>query len=80
MERHIDVRILKIELADIAEEYALGENALIYIAQLEEENEAFLRFATLFYKMGSDAWPKGAWNCYQCMPTECARNMDALAK
>jgi hypothetical protein len=38
MKPHVDVRILKIELVDIAREFAVGDNALVYIALLEDEN------------------------------------------
>ena len=40
---YVDVRILKIELADISEEFAVGDNALVYIAQLEAEHAALKR-------------------------------------
>ena len=40
---HVDVRILKIELADIAREFAVGDNSLVYIAQLESQNAKLLQ-------------------------------------
>ena len=40
---HVDVRILKIELVDIAREFAVGDNALVYIALLEAENVVLIQ-------------------------------------
>ena len=36
----VDVRILKIELVDIAREFACGDNALVYITYLEARIKA----------------------------------------
>ena len=49
-----------------------------YFTQLEAENKALLQFATLFYGMGADKWPEGAYEYYQAMPNEVAQKMDAL--